>query len=232
MWDLILVLKSTLCPSAWILSRPSYPNRHCLGPLSPVALGIHWEEAKHHPTHLLCDGMKAAPSSSQELTLSFQELFKPVAIYRRHLKTKLYTLQLNVMLKTKVIDAPNLLLPVDLTTLYYYLCLRLFTCYLRIVEILCKEVPLRMSCQLQVQWHHVVSLKLIMVKIFTPRKSAYARNQGLICCFVDYLDFREWWEMLILRVKLKRVSDQWLLHCRWHKNVRNYFPIFENYYLT
>lgn len=66
--------------------------------------------------------------------------------------------------------------------------------YIWIAEILYHEVPLHVSCQLWVQWHHVISLKLIMVKIFTPQKSAYGRNQGSIYCFVDYLDFRKWWK--------------------------------------
>lgn len=52
-----------------------------------------------------------------------------------------------------------------------------------VLELVCTglwELILHISFQLYVQWYHVGSLKLNMVEVLTPWKSANSANQGLL----------------------------------------------------
>lgn len=59
------------------------------------------------------------------------------------------------------------------------------------VDVLCKGGLPHISPQLCVHWHQVHSLKLAMMRVFTPQESASAAIQGLIYYLVDWLDLRK-----------------------------------------
>lgn len=54
--------------------------------------------------------------------------------------------------------------------LFYYILLLYIVSYICVVEILYNGVLLPTYSQLQVQWHHISKLKLVMLEIFTPKK--------------------------------------------------------------
>lgn len=47
---------------------------------------------------------------------------------------------------------------------------------------------IHLTSQLYVQWHHVGSLQSSVLGAFTPWKMVNTTNQGLVYCFIDFLD--------------------------------------------
>lgn len=131
--------------------------------------------------------------------VNFSETFMSQLLKQPLLKMKLYKLWTKLYSKRQWKHKNHHFLTVLLLfkSIIYVLNVT-YVCFLYMVKTLYNGLLLCISSQVYVRWHQVGSLKLSMVRVFIPWKSANTKNQGLINCSVDRLDLRGWWEKMLI----------------------------------
>ena len=92
----------------------------------------------------------------------------------------------NKYIKNKV-NTQNSSFPNNFFTFYYYLCSWGYVCQLHLYN--CISMIILYSI---IQWHHIGSLKLVILRVLIPWNPANSTDQSLTYCFVRCLDIRNW----------------------------------------